>query len=130
MSLGFTTTSSYGNVTAIPDKGFGRTVAPNTMTVAFGDGYEQRLSRGINNNLETFNITLSNRTKEDADNIADYLSSLKGVTSFNFNIPDHGQQGGSNNEKTIKVVCMNYNVMYGQSNHFTISMQLKRVYEA
>ena len=130
MSLGFTTPSAYGNLTVIPDRGFGRTVAPNTLTVAFGDGYEQRLSRGINNNLETFNITLSNRTKEESDNIADYLSSLRGVTSFNFNIPDHGQQGDSDNEKTIKVVCMNYNVTYVHDNHFTISMQLKRVYEA
>jgi len=131
MALGFTVPSQYGGpFNVIPDKGFNRSVATNTIKISFGDGYEQRVSKGINNSKQNYSLTISNRPRVEADNIADYLTSLKGVSAFNLNIPDFGEQGETDNEKTIRVVCDGFTQTYLQNEHYTITMQVRRVYEA
>ena len=47
MALGFTTSSSYGSLTVIPDKGMTRNAKQKTRVIKFGDGYEQRSTKGI-----------------------------------------------------------------------------------
>jgi len=138
MALGFTTTSDYGSLTVVPDRGLTRNSKQNTLVVSFGDGYEQRISRGLNNTMEEYNITLTNRPREEAENIVGYLNSLKGVTSFNFTLPDFASteettgisDAADDDERTIKVVCNEVNQTYVRDSNYTITAKLRRVYEA
>jgi phage-related protein len=137
MALGFTTSSAYGNLTVVPDRGLTRNAKQNTLVVNFGDGYEQRISRGLNNTMETYNITLTNRPRVEAENIVGYLNSLNGVTSFNFTLPDFAGteettgvlDSAVDDERTIKVVCEEVNQNYVRDSNYTITAKLRRVYE-
>ena len=138
MALGFTTTSAYGSLAVLPDRGMQRNAKPKVRTVKFGDGYEQRSTKGINNVEETYRISFKNRTKQDADNIAGYLVSLNGVTAFNFTVPDNATteettgvlDSSTDNEKTIKVVCDSVSQVYDNGSHFSLSATFRRVYES
>lgn len=127
MAIGFTTSSTYGSRTIIPDKGLGRQSQPRVRIAKFGDGYEQRIADGINPIEETFNVTFNNRTEAEIDDITGYLASLGGVSSFNFTFPDNNGAGG---ETTIKVVCDNYAQTYTYDGHPSASATFRRVYEA
>ena len=138
MALGFTTTSAYGSLTILPDRGMTRSAKPKVRKIKFGDGYEQRSTKGINNIDETYTVNFKNRTKEEADNIAGYLTSLNGVTAFNFTVPDNATteeitgvlDSTTDNEKTIKVVCESVNETYTNGSHFSLTATFRRVYES
>ena len=49
-------TDSQGN-DFVPKYSFTKTNAPKTRVVSFGDGFEQRITFGINQNPKTFNLT-------------------------------------------------------------------------
>lgn len=137
MAIGFTTSSAYGNLNVIPDRGLTRTSKQSTMVVSFGDGYEQRIARGINNTMEEYSATFSNRSKSDAENIVAYLNSLKGVTAINFTLPDFAGteevtgvlDSSTDNERTIKVVCEEVSQTYVRESIYTVRARFRRVYE-
>ncbi len=124
MAIGFSVGGSLGNVT--PDKQMTRTTRPQILMATFGDGYEQRAIDGINSLRETYTASFKTRTKEDVDDIVTYLESTNGVTAFNFTIPDTNSAG---NEKTIKVVFVDYSINYEYDKFYTLSVNLRRVYE-
>lgn len=124
MALGFT---DLGNTPRVPDKGFTKTSKPRVRKMVFGDGYEQRAVDGINNLTETYNLTFSNRTKAETDDIIAFLDSKAGVTLFNFTVPDTNSSGS---EKTIKVVCDTYSQTYSYDDFYTCTATFRRVYEA
>ena len=138
MALGFNTTSSYGSLTILPDRGMTRNAKQKTRVIKFGDGYEQRSTKGINNTEETYNVSFKNRTKQDIDNIAGFLNSLNGVTAFNFTVPDNATteettgvlDSSTDNEKTIKVVCDTFNQNYNNTGHYNLTATFRRVYES
>lgn len=115
------------NTTIRPDKNFSSVFKPRVHMVKFGDGYEQRLPDGINSIDQTFSIQFSKRDKDEIDNITAFLESLKGATAFNFTIPDSNSSG---NERTIKVVCDNFQQSYDYGNFYSCSTKFRRVYEA
>ena len=85
MALGFTTSSAFGSLTVLPDRGFTREATQSVQTISFGDGYEQRVAVGINSTKEVYNLTFANRTKMDIDNIAGFLNSTglgAGLSAF------------------------------------------------
>ena len=138
MALGFNTTSAYGSLTILPDRGMTRNAKQKTRVIKFGDGYEQRSTKGINNTEETYNVSFKNRTKQDIDNIAGFLNSLNGVTAFNFTVPDNATteettgvlDSSIDNEKTIKVVCDTFNQSYNNTGHYNLTATFRRVYES
>ena len=138
MALGFNTTSAYGSLTVLPDRGMTRSAKQKTRVVKFGDGYEQRSTKGINNTEETYSVSFKNRTKQDIDNIAGFLNSLNGVTAFNFTVPDNATteettgvlDSSTDNEKTIKVVCDTFNQNYNNTGHYNLTATFRRVYES
>ena len=107
MAIGFNIGGSIGNVT--PDKQMSRTTRPQLLLASFGDGYEQRAIDGINFLKETYTTTFKTRPKATIDAIVSYLEGTKGVTKFNFTIPDTSSGG---TEKTIKVVFVDYSSKY------------------
>ena len=56
--------------------------APRTLTVNFGNGYEQRTSDGVFNNLITLNLQFDKRQEKEASAIVHFLKSRKGAESF------------------------------------------------
>ena len=137
MALGFTTSSDFGSLTVLPDKGLTRNAEPQVRRVTFGDGYEQRTTYGINSVQETYNVSFKNRTRGEIENIAGFLKSLKGVTSFIFTVPDHASteevtgvlDSTTDNEKSIRVVCDSFLESYQYEDFYSLSAVFRRVYE-
>jgi len=122
MALGFT----VGSLQVLPDRGLNRQSTPRVLKVQFGDGYEQRVAEGLNSSQENYQISYSNRPKAEIDDIAAFMDEKKGVTSFNYVIPDTNNGG----ETTIKVVCDQYNLVYVSDSSYTFTATFRRVYEA
>lgn len=112
---------------ATPDKALSREVTPSVLIAQFGDGYEQRIASGLNSLRENYVLQFKTRTKEFVDDVINYLDSTKGVTKFNLRVPDTNTAG---NEKSVKVVFINYTVNYQYDNFYSLTVNVKRVYEA
>lgn len=126
MALGFNTGASFGNRTIAPDKTMQRATKPKVYMASFGDGYEQRISQGINPLGEVYSLSFNNRTKEEIDDIVAFLDDKAGVTNFAFTIPDSSGLGG---ETEIKVVCEDYSLSYTNDEFYSCSATFRRVYE-
>lgn len=124
MAIGFI----YTGVTyATPDKTMTRQSNPKVLLATFGDGYEQRVADGINSIKENYSLQFRNRTKAFVDDVITFLDGKKGVSKFSFTIPDTNSGG---NEKTVQVVCDSYTTNYEYDEYYTLSVNLRRVYEA
>ena len=134
MAIGFTTSSDFGSKAIRPDKSLSRASKPKIHLATFGDGYEQRLADGINSVKETFTVSFARRPKADIDDIIFFLDSKKGVTAFDFTIPDSNVDIGSfpdgTHETTIKVVCDDFSISYDYGDFYSASAKFRRVYEA
>ena len=126
MTIGFVYT---GSTYATPDKSFGRTIAPSVRVASFGDGYEQRIANGINSLKETYNLVFSTRPKAEIDDIIVFLDSKKGVTKFTLTLPDTNNTTRTG-EKDVKVVCDQYSVAYDYDDFYTLTIGLRKVFEA
>lgn len=125
MAIGFTLLD--GSTQAVPDRQLKHSSKPRTIKISFGDGYEQRLVDGINNITQTFSLQFKNRTDDDIDDIVAFFDDKKGVTSFDYTYPDTNESGG---EKTVKVVCEDYNVTFVNDEYSSLDAKFRRVYEA
>ena len=63
--------TSTGGTT--PDFGASRKSQPNVRKVQFGDGYEQRLTYGLNQNPRVWDLTWTAKDSTDADAIEAFL---------------------------------------------------------
>ena len=124
MTIGFIYT---GSTYATPDKSMSKSTQPRVLTASFGDGYEQRIVDGINSINETYSLSFKTRPKEVIDDIVAFLDTKKNVSKFVLTIPDNNDANG---EKDVKVVATNYSVTYDYENFYSLSLSLKRVYEA
>lgn len=126
MTIGFI----YTGVTyAIPDKSMTKTSTPRALVASFGDGYEQRIADGINTLNETYSLSFANRLKADIDDIVTFLDLKKGVSSFTLTLPDTNNTTRTG-ERDVKVVTTNYSLTYSYDNFYSLSVSLKRVFEA
>lgn len=121
MSTGFSTGAQFGSIDAIPDKGFTRNVRARTHVTTFGNGYEQRITQGINPLHNTFNATFSNRTASEMEYIRDYLDSVKGVTAISFTTVE---------QEVLKVVCEQYTISYNFDGYYTLNATFRQVFES
>ena len=110
-----------------PDKGLTRKSKPKVHTIAFGDGYEQRIADGINNLEQTLNVSFSTRPKAEIDDLVAFFESLGGVTKFRFDLED--SNAGSSTE-TIKVICDEWQQTWAYENFYNLTATFRRVYEA
>ncbi len=127
MTIGIKQTD--GTLVATPDKSMSKSTAPRVLTANFGDGYEQRIADGINSLNETYSLSFKTRAKADIDDIVLFLDSQKNVSKFLLTIPDTNNTTRTG-EKDVKVVATNYSVTYDYENFYSLSLSLKRVYEA
>lgn len=74
------------------DKSIGQQSAPDIFIQTFGDGYEQRLGRGINALSQSYTVSFVTRTNTEINNIVTFLEDKGGVTSFVFAPPHLGSK--------------------------------------
>tara|TARA_Y100000361_G_C10980812_1_gene248950 strand:+ start:120 stop:488 length:369 start_codon:yes stop_codon:yes gene_type:complete len=100
-------------------------VENNIITVALGDGYEQRLKNGINATRRTFSLSFLNRSDTVTTNIlnflADPLKGDNGAKAFDWT-PPFGSTG--------KWVCQNPSVTMVAHNLNDIELVFREVFEA
>lgn len=125
MAIGFDVGGTLGIVT--PDKNLAKNSKPKVLRSTFGDGYEQRISDGINSLTQTFTVAFSNRPKDEIDDIASFLDAKGGVDNFDYTYPNTNASG---NETTVKVVCDDYNLTFGYDDYYSLTATFRRVYEA
>ncbi|MCL1909289.1 MAG: phage tail protein [Holophagaceae bacterium] len=68
--------------TFIPDWGAEVAVNPNISAAPFGDGYVQRMGKGINSQLNRISLTFSGRTDGEAEEILGFFRERGGVAPF------------------------------------------------
>jgi phage-related protein len=114
---------------ATPDKSMTKQSAPRVLVANFGDGYEQRIADGINTLNETYSLNFATRLKEDIDDIVVFLDGKQGVSNFTLTLPDTNNTTRTG-ERDVKVVTTDYSVTYDYDNFYSLSLSLKRVFEA
>jgi len=118
-----------GTLVATPDKAMTKSSAPRILTASFGDGYEQRIPDGINTLNETYSLSFKTRDKTDIDDIVLFLDTQKNVSKFILTLPDTNNTTRTG-ERDVKVVSTTYSVNYEYDNFYSLTLSLKRVFEA
>jgi len=129
MTIGFAISgTNITSATIVPDKTLARSSKPRVKSAKYGDGYEQRAKAGLNSIEESFTVAFVNREKAIIDDINKFFEDKAGVTSFDFTIPDTDNTT-TTGEKTIRVVCPEWNTQYSNSNHYSLSASFVRIYQ-
>ena len=102
--------------------GLSKTSAPKTNTAAFGSGYSQRTTFGINQNLKKWNLRWENISETDSDTIETFLDARGGTENFDFTAP--GESASS------KYICSSWNKTIPHPNLATITATFQEVAEA
>jgi len=105
-----------------PDYGAQKSSAPATRKVQFGDGYEQRLEFGLNQNPKSWSLSFTNITETESDTIETFLDArADDNASFDWQPP------GSS--VTYKWVCETWSKSIPYANRATIQATFRQVFE-
>jgi phage-related protein len=106
-----------------PDFSAEKTTESKTRRVAFGDGYEQRITFGLNQNPRTWQLTWDNRSEADCDTIETFLNArVVDGASFDWTPPDEAT--------SYKWVCeSNWTKRLNSCNFNTITATFRQVFE-
>jgi phage-related protein len=110
------------DVVVAVDRNLQRTVKQDVLVAKFGDGYEQRVGRGINTKIDNFSVNINNRSAATINEIAAFFDATPGE-NFEFTATDH------DGDTVIKVVCDEYNITYVNDLYHSMSCKFRRVYE-
>ena len=103
-----------------PTYGVQKRSAPNVRTVRFGDGFEKRLSFGLNQNPKVYNLTFE-VSETDADTIETFLEARGGAEHFDWSPPDETE--------TYKWICQDWSKSIPYLNRATITATFQEVIE-
>ncbi len=105
-----------------PDYGAQKASAPIVRRVQFGDGYEKRLSYGINQNPKVWTLSFVNLTETDSDTIETFLDArASDNAAFSWSPPDDSD--------TYKWVCDEWTKSIPYPNRATIQATFRQVFE-
>ncbi|CAM3536609.1 Phage minor tail protein [Vibrio aerogenes CECT 7868] len=102
-----------------PDYNSGASISHDVVSVSFGDGYEQRMPKGINNTQLSYSLSWSGLTQSERDTLVDFLMKHGGVTPFYWT-PWDGQ--------TQLWICEKYAVSPKPANYYDISATFTKSY--
>jgi phage-related protein len=105
----------------IPAYGFEITKEPKLTEAAFGDGYSQRVGKGINNNPQMWNLSFNGVSDAVADDIEAFHDSKASGTSFTWTPPKSGST-------EIKVMFKSFSRTYSIYNKCDIRITFKQVF--
>lgn len=98
-----------------------QTKRPRVNSIRFGDGYEQRVSHGINTNPQVWDVSFSNRDEDESTEIDEFLDSLGGISSFDWVPP--GQ------DTARKFKCQEWSKVAGKGNFYSISAKFEEIFD-
>jgi phage-related protein len=105
-----------------PAYGAEKRSAPVVRRVQFGDGYEQRLRFGLNQNPKVLSLTWNNITETDADTIETFLDArADDGASFDWTPPAEST--------AYKWVCEEWNKTIPYNNRAIITATFRQVFE-
>ncbi len=96
--------------------------SPEIVKVKFGDGYEQRYAKGINNMPQSWSLAFNNREAAEADAIEAFFVARAGVEAFDWTTPD-------NTPEDIRVKCEKWSKTRVKGNFYTITCTFEEVFE-
>jgi len=95
---------------------------PKVNTLSFGDGFEQRLTEGLNQNPLSVNLTFE-LTQTDADTAIAFLNArVEDGASFDYTLPSEST--------SRKFVCTSFPRSIPFLNRVTLSCVFREVFEA
>ena len=104
-----------------PTYGIQKSSAPNVRTVRFGDGFEKRLTFGINQNPKVYNLTFE-VSETDSDTIETFLDARAADNgAFDFTPPGEAESS--------KFVCETWSKSIPYLNRATIQATFRQVFE-
>ena len=104
-----------------PTYGVQKRSAPNVRTVRFGDGFEKRLTFGINQNPKVYNLTFE-VSETDADTIETFLDARAADNgAFDFTPPGEAESS--------KFVCEQWSKSIPYLNRARIQATFREVFE-
>ena len=71
-----------------PDQGATKSVEARVLSIKFGDGYAQEAADGINNLVETWTVSYTNRTRSEVQSIDDVLKGCAGYLPIDWTTPE------------------------------------------
>jgi len=92
------------DVNITPDRGLKTTQKPKVLSIAYGDGYEQRIADGINNLPEEWTLSWKNRTIAETNKMIKFFEDLEGVTTFDWYPPGYEISSTTTSAITNKLV--------------------------
>lgn len=104
-----------------PAYGANKSSSPKVRKTQFGDGYEQRITFGLNQNPKTWDLTWQNITEANSDTIEAFLDAraADGV-SFDWTPPG---------ESSAKWVCETWQKTIPYTGRATITATFRQVFE-
>lgn len=93
---------------------------PRVVSMKFGDGYEQRIQFGINQNPRKWDLSFNGKTQSEATAIDTFLKTANGV-SFFYWAPPIGSIG--------KFICRSWNISLEDADIYTISTTFEEVFD-
>ena len=93
---------------------------PRVRKFAAGDGYEQRITFGLNTDPKEWTLQFSNRTDSERDQITAFFDARGGVESFDWTSPRN---------IAGKYVCEEWQVTLSNCNNNQIQATFREVYE-
>lgn len=106
-----------------PSYGAQKTSRPKLQVVSFGDGYEQRVSFGINQNPKEWSLTWENITETNADTIETFLDA-RAADGASFDWTPLAEV------TSYKWVCSEWSKTIPYLNRATITATFRQVFEA
>lgn len=93
---------------------------PKVVSMKFGDGYEQRVQFGINQNPRKWDLTFNGKTAAEATAIDTFFKTANGVSYF-FWTPPIGAAG--------KFLCRAWNISLTDSDVYSINATFDEIYD-
>lgn len=106
--------------TWFPDRGSDKTTKPRVEVIQFGEGYEARVSDGVNTSPMSWNLVFT-RQKSEADAILAFIRARAGSESFYWTNPM---------EELGVYVCREWKVKRIGGPNMQISCTFEQVFEA
>ena len=105
-----------------PNYGISKKNQPNVKIVQFGDGYQQRITTGLNQNLKVWNLRFQNISEANSDIIETFLDArAENNDSFDWTAP--GEASSS------KYICLSWSKTIPYNNIATIIASFEEVAE-
>ena len=94
---------------------------PRTLTINFGEGYEQRIPDGLFNSPITVSLNFEMRNQKEATAIIHFLKTRKGAQSFGVkNLPETYADTGVDTYKKL-FLCSNFNSRFVFHNNYGVT---------